>query len=100
VANDDTPVGSHSPAAHQSEPPIIERLTTGTELRLSRHADLSGKPAILCETQGAMSLQKSEAAHGRDSTPQQFLRLVGCCDPKARSSQTDSWRRLQRIGGG
>jgi hypothetical protein len=104
VGNDDTPVGPHRPTGHEFGPPIVERLVNGTELRVSRCADAHGKPAIIRETQGAMSLQGSQAAHGRDSMPQKFLQLVGCRDPKASSRQSPkltaaSRRPSQRSGG-
>ena len=72
-----------SQTANQSGRPIIERLITGTELRVSEHAAADGEPTIICETQGAMSQQSNEAAHGHESVPQKLLRLVGYRDPKA-----------------
>ena len=51
--------------------------------RASRKSDLR-KPV------GAMSQQRSDS--GIDSVPQEFVHLVGCCDPKARSSKPDRLR--------
>jgi hypothetical protein len=105
VGNNSTTLGGHNPTG-----PIVERLMTGTELRLSRDADERGEPAVICETQGEMSQQGSEAAHGSYSTPQQFLRLVGCRDPNARFNKAqfnqmrnpgrDLPRRLPQDGSG
>jgi hypothetical protein len=55
----------------------------------------SGGPAPACETQGEMTQQSAEAAHGRDSLPQKLLQLVGCRERKA---GPDPWRRPQRNG--
>jgi len=74
-----------------SHRPIIERLMTGTELRVSKQAAADGEPVIIRETQGTMS-QQSGAAHGYDSTPQQLVRLVGCRDPNAAAD----WHRPRR----
>jgi hypothetical protein len=54
-----------------------------------------GEPAVICETQGAMSQQSSDAAHGHESVPQKLLQLVGYRDPNACST---SWQRLRRNG--
>jgi hypothetical protein len=96
MVHDNTLAGSHSAAGSHSGRPIIERLMKGRELRVSNLADANGEPAVICETQGEMSQQSSEAAHGRDSMPQKLLQLVGCRDPKAGS---DPWRRPLRNGG-
>ena len=82
-----------SRTAHQSGRPIIERLITGTELRVSEHAAADGEPTIICETQGAMSQQSTEAAHGHESVPQELLRLVGYRDPKACPASSRKPRR-------
>jgi hypothetical protein len=97
VGNDDTRVRSDHPTGNKSRRPIIERLTCGTELRLSNDAAPNGEPAILCETQGAMSLQSSDAAHGHESVPQKLLQLVGYRDPNACAA---SWHRPRRNGTG
>jgi hypothetical protein len=79
----------HRPV-HGSRRPIIERLMSGTELRVSDQAAPNGEPSIICETQGAMSQQSSDAAHGHESVPQQLLQLVGYRDPKMGAH---SWHR-------
>jgi hypothetical protein len=63
VVNDDTRVGNDSPASHQSGRPKIKR--------------------AICHTQGAMTQQSSEAAHGHESVPQKLPQLVGYRDPNA-----------------
>ena len=75
-----------------SRRPVIERLMTGTELRLSDRPAADGEPAIIRQTQGAMSQQSSAAAHGYASMPQQLVHLVGCRDPKAAAD----WHRPRR----
>ena len=80
---------------NESRRPIIERLTSGTELRVSDHVAANGEPAIICETQGAMSQQCSDAAHGHESVPQKLLQLVGYRDPNACRA---SWHRPRRNG--
>jgi hypothetical protein len=86
-------LGKQPSAAVPSGRPIIERLMTGTELRVSSHADEDGEPAIICETQGAMSQQSSDPTHGRESMPQKLPQLVGCRDPKAGSAASNRPRR-------
>ena len=73
--------------------PIIERLTTGTELRVSSQAAANGEPTIICETQGAMSQQSNEAAHGHESVPQKLPQLVGSRDPNAGPAASHRPRR-------
>ena len=89
MGNDNQGVGIDRPTGEGSRRPIIERLTSGTELRVSDHAVANGQPAVICETQGAMSEQGSEAAHGYESVPQKLVQLVGCRDPKARASRSN-----------
>jgi hypothetical protein len=93
--NGDGPTGRKSPTGCESRRPIIERLMSGTELRVSSQAAPGGEPAILCETQGAMSQQSSDAAHGHESVPQKLLQLVGYRDP---NTGPDSWHRPRRNG--
>jgi hypothetical protein len=83
LGDDDTTVCSGSPSGNESPQPIIEPSRNGTELRISHRAAPNGKPAKICETQGAMSQQSSEAAHGHESVPQKLLHLVGYRDPHA-----------------
>jgi hypothetical protein len=102
VGKDDTRVSgglasSESPTGCESRRPIIERLMGGTELRVSSQAAADGEPTILCETQGAMSQQSSDAAHGHESVPQKLLHLVGYRDP---NTGPDTWHRPRRNGGG
>jgi hypothetical protein len=100
VGNDDTPVATHRLFSQGSGAPAAERLMTGAEARVSRRPDAAGKPAALCETQGAMSLQSREAAHDRDGVPQKLLQLVGYRDPNAGLNvAADPWRRPQWNGG-
>lgn len=80
---------------NESRRPIIEPSMSGTELRVSNPAARNRKPAIMCGTQGAMSQQSSDAAHGHESVPQKLLQLVGYRDPNARP---DSWHRPSRNG--
>jgi len=88
VGKIDTRAGS----GKYSRRPIIERLMTGTELRLSDRAAADGEPAVICETQGAMSQQCHDRAHGNASMPQQLVHLVGCRDPNAAAD----WHRPRR----
>jgi hypothetical protein len=90
VSNKETRAGDSS----ESRRPIIEGLMSGTERRISPRTAPNGKRTIPCETQGAMSLQSSEAAHGHESTPQKLLQLVGYRDPHA----AYSWHRPRRTG--
>ena len=85
--------GRDSPIANQSKRPIIERLITGTELRVSSQAAANGQPTVICETQGAMSQQSSEAAHGHESLPQKLPQLVGYRDPNACPAPSPKRRR-------
>jgi hypothetical protein len=89
----DARFGKHTPTGNQSGRPIIERLISGTELRVSNHADPNGEPTILCETQGAMSQQSSDAARGHESVPQKLLQLVGCRDPNVGPASSHRPRR-------
>jgi hypothetical protein len=73
--------------------PIIERLMTGTELRVSSQAAANGEPTVICETQGAMSQQSNEAAHGHESVPQKLPQLVGTRDPNAYPAASHRPRR-------
>jgi hypothetical protein len=82
VGNDDR-FGKDTANGSPSGRPIIERLMTGTELRVSSQAAANGEPTIICETQGAMSQQSNEAAHGHESVPQKLPQLVGSRDPNA-----------------
>jgi hypothetical protein len=82
----DARFGKQASTGNRSGRPIIERLMTGTELRVSSQAAEDGEPAIICETQGAMSQQGSDASHGHESMPQKLPQLVGCRDPKACSA--------------
>jgi hypothetical protein len=95
VVNDDTRVSNISPGGNESRRPIIERLISGTELRVSDQTAPNGEPAVICETQGAMSQQSSDAAHGHESVPQKLPQLVGYRDPNACSA---SWQRQRRNG--
>jgi hypothetical protein len=52
---------------------------------------------VVHETQGAMTQQCSDAAHGHESMPQKLPQLVGCRDPEARSASS---RRPARNGTG
>jgi hypothetical protein len=79
----DARFGKDTPTGSEARRPIIERLTSGTELRVSDHPAPNGKPTVICETQGAMSQQSSDAAHGHESVPQKLLQLVGYRDPNA-----------------
>jgi hypothetical protein len=45
---------------------------------------------------GAMSLQRSDG--GTYSAPQEFVHLVGCCDPKAQPSRSSRPRPLPSKG--
>jgi hypothetical protein len=76
--------------------PVIESLMSGTERRVSPRTASNDKRTVLCETQGAMSLQSSDAARGHESTPQKLLQLVGYRDPHA----AYSWHRPRRNGTG
>jgi hypothetical protein len=93
AVGNDARFGKDSQTANQSGRPIIERLITGTELRVSEHAAADGEPTVICETQGAMSQQSNEAAHGHESVPQELLRLVGYRDPKTSSASAPKPRR-------
>jgi hypothetical protein len=96
VVNDDTRVSNDSSAGgNKSVRPDIRCLTSGTELRVSNRASPNGERAILCETQGAMSQQCSDAAHGHESVPQKLLQLVGYRDPNACAA---SWQRPRQNG--
>jgi hypothetical protein len=97
VGNDSAGVGNDTLTDSESRRPIIERLMSGTELRVSNRAAPNGEPTVICETQGAMSLQCSDAAHGHESVPQKLLQLVGYRDPNA---GPNSWHRPQRSGTG
>lgn len=83
MGHDDTTAYNGSPTGNGFRRPLIKRLTDGTELRLNDRTAPNGKPAVICETQGAMSQQSSEAAHSHESVPQQLLHLVGYRDPRA-----------------
>jgi hypothetical protein len=96
VSNNETRTGSDSTSGSDIRRPIIEALISGTERRMSPRTAPNGKRAILCETQGAMSQQSSDAAHGYESTPQKLLQLVGHRDPHA----AYSWHRPRRNGTG
>jgi hypothetical protein len=95
VGKDNARLSSDSPTGCESRRPIIERLMTGTELRVSDQAAPDGEPAVICETQGAMSQQSSDAAHGHESMPQKLPQLVGYRDP---NTGPDSWHRPHRSG--
>jgi hypothetical protein len=95
VVNDDTPVSNDSPAGNKSGRPNIRCLTSGTELRVGNRASPNGERTILCETQGAMSQQCSDAAHGHESVPQKLLQLIGYRDPNACAA---SWQRPRQNG--
>jgi hypothetical protein len=88
-STNDTRAGNGT-TAHR---PIIERLMTGTELRVSDRASSDGEPAVICETHGAMSEQSNDAAHGHQSMPQKLVQLVGCRDPNAAAAD---WHRPRR----
>ena len=75
MVNDDTRVSNDSPAGQQSGRPNIKR--------------------AICHTQGAMSQQSSDAAHGHESVPQKLLQLVGYRDPNACPA---TWHRPLRNG--
>jgi hypothetical protein len=92
VSNNETRAGSSSEVRR----PVIEGLTSGAERRMSPRTAPNGKRTVPCETQGAMSLQSSDAAHGHESTPQKLLQLVGYRDPHA----AYSWHRPRRNGTG
>jgi len=83
AVSNDARFGKSAPTGNQSGRPIIERLMTGTELRVSSQADEDGEPAIICETQGAMTQQSSDPTHGHESVPQKLPQLVGYRDPNA-----------------
>jgi hypothetical protein len=76
--------------------PVIKILMSGAERRIGARTAPNGKRMTPCETQGAMSLQSSDAARGHESTPQKLLQLVGYRDPHA----AYSWHRPRRNGTG
>ena len=89
----DARFGNCTSTGKRSGRPIIERLTSGTELRVSNHAAANGEPAVICETQGAMTQQSSDAAHGYESVPQKLLQLVGYRDPNVCPASSHRPRR-------
>ena len=95
MVNEDTRVSNGSPAGNESGRPTIKCSTSGTELRVRNQTSPNGEPAIICETQGAMPQQSSDAAHGHESVPQKLLQLVGYRDPNACPS---SWQRPRQNG--
>jgi hypothetical protein len=97
VVNDDTRVSTDSPTGNKSGRPNIKPLTSGTQVRASNRASPNRERATVCETQGAMSQQSNEAAHGHESVPQKLLQLVGYRDPNACAA---SWHRPRRNGTG
>jgi hypothetical protein len=97
VGNDSAGVGNDTPTCSESRRPIIERSMSGTELRVSNQATPDGEPIVICETQGAMSQQCSDAAHVNESVPQKLLQLVGYRDPNACPA---SWHPPRRTGTG
>ena len=96
VSNNETRAGRNGPSGGEIRPPITEALISGTERRVSPRMAPNGKRTTLCETQGAMSQQSSDAAQGHLSTPQKLLQLVGYRDPHA----AYSWHRPRRNGTG
>jgi hypothetical protein len=96
VSNNETRIDSDSSSGSEVRRPVIEGLISGAERRMSPRTAPNGKRTVLCETQGAMSLQSSDAAHGHESTPQKLLQLVGYRDPHA----AYSWHRPRRNGTG
>jgi hypothetical protein len=96
VSNNETRTGSDSSSDSDIRRPIIESLMSGIERRVSPRTAPNGKRTVLCETQGAMSQQSSDAAHGHESRPQMLLQLVGYRDPHA----AYSWHRPRRNGTG
>jgi hypothetical protein len=94
VSNNETRAGNDGSSESQIRPPVIEALIGGTERRESPRIAPNGKRAVLCETQGAMSQQSSDA--GYFSTPQKLLQLVGYRDPNA----AYTWHRPRRNGTG
>jgi len=82
VVGNNIDVGNKTAARNPGQP-VIERLarTDGTpKLRLEAPNTVRIKRSVNC---GAMSQQGGDS--GNYSTPQKFVQLVGCRDPKARS---------------
>jgi hypothetical protein len=82
VVGNNIDVGN-KPAARNPGQPVIERLarTDGApKLRLEAPNTVRIKRSVNC---GAMSQQGGDS--GNYSTPQKFVQLVGCRDPKASS---------------
>jgi hypothetical protein len=94
MSQEDARVGNDTSAGSESRRPIIERSMAGTEFRISNRADRNGEPAVICETQGAMSQQCSDAAHSNESVPQKLLQLVGYRDPNACPASSQDRNRV------
>ncbi len=75
-------VGNKTPARNPGQPPRERRARTdnGPKLRIEVPDTPGIKRSVNC---GAMSQQCGDS--GNTSTPQKFVRLVGCRDPKAGS---------------
>jgi hypothetical protein len=91
AVGNDARLGKGTAAASQAGRPIVQRSINGAEFRVGNHAAANG--GIICETQGAMSLQSNEAAHGHESVPQKLPQLVGYRDPNAGSASSHRPRR-------
>lgn len=76
----DIVAGSKSTRKPQAKPQgvIVDKRTGSANATTGRRESASGNAEQYC---GAMSQQRGDS--GATSTPQQFVHLIGCRDPKA-----------------
>jgi hypothetical protein len=77
MGSGDIVVGS-KPSKRKPKTVIVDNPAKRTGASLPRN---ESSPGNVARRSGAMSQQRSD--DGATSTPQKFVHLVGCCDPKA-----------------
>ena len=88
VGNGNIDVGSKSPTRKPGRSIVdgLARSNDASALRIDKPNSLPDhmkkRRPIIC---GAMSLQGGDSGRSNQSAPQEFVRLVGCRDPKAGS---------------
>ena len=91
MAGSDIVVGD-KPSTRKSARRTVESMTERASARTAKPIPSKAAPpkreprkSDLLKPVGAMSQQRSDS--GIHSVPQEFVHLVGCCDPKARPSK-------------
>jgi hypothetical protein len=88
VGNGNIDVGNEQPTRKPGQP-AVEVLGDGSSKpRIEGHNSLKNPPRTeRPRISGAMAQQCGDLGRGNQSAPQEFVRLVGCRDPKARPAQ-------------